>query len=167
MPVRWLNQIGALDREGSSWPPSHTKTQWTLGKDDAMQLEWTVSQARLYQLYATGLHARDYPQGAAGIVACFRDLGSIQLDPLPVMGRNHDLVIQSRVEGVHPGETLDLIHRERRGFEYWDKALCAITIESFPWFRALMSKGKKPMLGRSACSCVPGCGQECVSGDHC
>ena len=106
-----------------------------------MQLEWTVSQARLYQLYATGLHARDYPTGAAGIVASFRDLGSIQLDPLPVMGRNHDLVIQSRVEGVHPGELLDLIHRERLGFEYWDKALCAITIESFPWFRALMSKG--------------------------
>lgn len=100
-----------------------------------------MPQARLYQLYATGLHAKNYPTGAAGIVACFRDLGSIQLDPLPVMGRNHDLVIQSRVGGVHPGETLDLIHREQLGFEYWDKALCAITIESFPWFRALMSKG--------------------------
>ncbi len=106
-----------------------------------MQLEWSVAQARLYQLYATGLHGRDYEPGIAGIKACFNDLGSIQLDPLSVMGRNHDLVIQSRVEGVHPGETLDLIHRERRGFEYWDKALCAITIESFPWFRALMSKG--------------------------
>ncbi len=106
-----------------------------------MQLQWNVEQARLYQLYATGLHGRDYPAGIAGIAACFSDLGSIQLDPLPIMGRNHDLVIQSRVDGVHPGETLDCIHRERLGFEYWDKALCAITIESFPWFRALMNKG--------------------------
>jgi len=106
-----------------------------------MHLEWNVEQARLYQLYATGLHGRDYPTGIAGIAACFRDLGSIQLDPLPIMGRNHDLVIQSRVAGVHSGETLDLIHQERLGFEYWDKAVCAITIESFPWFRALMNKG--------------------------
>jgi len=100
-----------------------------------------VEQARLYQLYATGLHGRDYPTGIAGIAACFRDLGSIQLDPLLVMGRNHDLVIQSRVDGVHPGQTLDTIHQERLGFEYWDKAVCAISIESFPWFRALMNKG--------------------------
>ena len=106
-----------------------------------MQLHWSIEQARLYQLYATRLHGREYSTGAAGIAACFRDLGSIQLDPLPIMGRNHDLVIQSRVDGVHPGEILDLIHRERLGFEYWDKALCAITIESFPWFRALMNKG--------------------------
>ena len=106
-----------------------------------MQLQWNVEQARLYQLYATALHGRDYPAGIAGIAACFSDLGSIQLDPLPIMGRNHDLVIQSRIDGVHPGETLDYIHRERLGFEYWDKALCAITIESFPWFRALMNRG--------------------------
>jgi uncharacterized protein YcaQ len=45
------------------------------------------------------------------------------------------------VDGTHPGEFLDLLHRKRLGFEYWDKVLCAIPIEEFPWFRALMAAG--------------------------
>ncbi|MBT9130267.1 MAG: hypothetical protein DDT41_00540 [candidate division WS2 bacterium] len=106
-----------------------------------MELHWSIEQARLYQLWAVGLHGRVYEKGSAGIRACFRDLEGIQLDPLPVLGRNHDLVIQARVDGTHPGETLDLIHQERLGFEYWDKLLCVLPIEAFPTFRAFMSRG--------------------------
>ncbi len=36
---------------------------------------------------------------------------------------------------------LDLLHRERLGFEYWDKMLCAIPIAEFPLLRALMEAG--------------------------
>jgi hypothetical protein len=104
-------------------------------------LQWTIEQARLYQLWSVGLHGRSYEEGKAGIRASFQDLGGIQLDPLPILGRNHDLVIQSRVDGTRPGDTLDLIHEERLGFEYWDKGLCLLPIGTFPWFRALMAAG--------------------------
>ena len=60
---------------------------------------------------------------------------------MPVLGRSHDLVIQARVDGTHPGQVLDLVHRERLGFEYWDKMLSLIPIAHFPWFRALMEAG--------------------------
>ncbi len=113
-----------------------------------MELNWSIEQARLYQLRAIGLHGTLYPSGEAGIRACFRDLQGIQLDPLPVLGRNHDLVIQARVAGTHPGEALELIHRERLGFEYWDKVLCVIPIEEFPQFRALMTAGGEPWEAR-------------------
>ncbi|MBT9141186.1 MAG: hypothetical protein DDT30_01773 [Dehalococcoidia bacterium] len=113
-----------------------------------MELHWSIEQARLYQLWAVGLHGRVYEKGNAGIRACFRDLQGIQLDPLPVLGRNHDLVIQARVDGTHPGETLDLIHQERLGFEYWDKLLCVLPIEAFPAFRAFMSRGGGGPWGR-------------------
>lgn len=106
-----------------------------------MAMTWSIEEARRYQLYAVGLRGGAYAPGAPGIRACFRDLGGIQLDPLPVLGRNHDLVVQARVDGTHPGETLALIHEERLGFEYWDKVLCAIAIEEYPWFSALMRAG--------------------------
>ena len=106
-----------------------------------VKLRWAVEQARLFQLWATGLHRGGHPPGKKGIRACFCDLGGIQLDPLPVLGRNHDLVVQARVSGTHPDETLDLIHRERLGFEYWDKVLCVIGIEAFRHFRAFMASG--------------------------
>jgi len=106
-----------------------------------MELHWNDEQARLYQLWSVGLHGKTYPAGEAGIRQCFCNQGSIQLDPLPVLGRNHDLVIQARVDGTHPGETLDLIHRGRLGFEYWDKMLCCLPIENFPDYRAFMKSG--------------------------
>lgn len=109
-----------------------------------MPLNWSREEARLYQLAAVGLHGRSYPDGEEGIRLAFRDLRAVQLDPLPILGRNHDLVFQSRVEGTHPGVFLDLLHRERLGFEYWDKMLCAIPIAEFPLFRALMAGGGNP-----------------------
>jgi uncharacterized protein YcaQ len=111
----------------------------TVMAKDRAPLQWSVEQARVYQLWAVGLHGRAYPVGEDGIRKAFCDLGTIQLDPLPVLGRNQDLVIQARVDGTHPDETLDLIHRERIGFEYWNKALCIIPIEAFPQFRVLMT----------------------------
>jgi hypothetical protein len=101
-------------------------------------LQWSIEQARLYQLFAVGLYGRSYQEGRKGIRQAFYDLGVIQLDPLPVLGRNHDLVIQARVSGTHPDQTLNLIHNERLGFEYWDKVLCIIPIEEFSNFRVLM-----------------------------
>ena len=106
-----------------------------------MELHWTKEEARWYHLHSMGLHGRSYPPGEEGIRRCFPDLDVLQLDPLPVLGRSHDLVIQARVDGTHPGQVLDLIHRERLGFEYWDKMLSLIPIRHFPWFRALMEAG--------------------------
>jgi len=104
-------------------------------------LNWSREEARLYQLAAVGLHGKRYPEGEDGVREAFRDLRGVQLDPLPILGRNHDLVLQSRVDGTHPGTFLDLVHRERLGFEYWDKMLCAVPIEEFPLLRGLMEMG--------------------------
>ena len=106
-----------------------------------MELRWSVEQARRYQLWATHLIGANYPPGAGGIRRCFADLGSVQLDPLPVLGRNHDLVFQARVEHTHPGEALGLIHEERLGFEYWDKMLCAVSLDAYRLFSSLMDAG--------------------------
>ena len=106
-----------------------------------MELHWAKEEARWYHLYSLGLHGRSYPPGEEGIRRCFADLDVLQLDPLPILGRSHDLVIQARVDGTHPGQVLELVHRERLGFEYWDKMLSLIPIHHFPWFRPRMEAG--------------------------
>lgn len=106
-----------------------------------MELHWSKEEARVFHLYATGLRGHSYPKGEEGIRRCFADLGVLQLDPLPVLGRSHDLVIQARVNGTHPGQVLDLVHGERLGFEYWDKVLSLIPIDLYPQFRPLMDAG--------------------------
>lgn len=104
-------------------------------------LNWSREEARLYQLAAVGLHGRRYPEGDDGLREAFQDLRAVQLDPLPILGRNHDLVFQSRVACTHSGMFLDLLHHNRLGFEYWDKMLCAIPIAEFPLLRGLMEAG--------------------------
>jgi len=103
-----------------------------------MQLRWTQAQARLFQLHAVGLHGRAYPAGPDGVRACFADLDALQLDTLNILGRSHDLVVHARVDGTHPDEALELVHRERLGVEYWDKALCAVPVRHVPALRAVM-----------------------------
>jgi len=103
--------------------------------------EWAISQARRLQLWAVGLLEAPSPAGAESLRDVFRRLGGLQLDPLPILGRNHDLVVQSRLNGSHPGDVLSAIHANRWGFEYWDKALCVLPIEQYPMFHALMMAG--------------------------
>ncbi len=108
------------------------------------QLFWSEENARLFQLYAVGLHGKTYPKGKQGIASCFADLGVLQIDTLPILGRNHDLVMQARVDGVRPDLTLDTLHQDRLGFEYWDKVYCMIPVNHFPVLRHFMegSEGK-------------------------
>ena len=63
------------------------------------------------------------------------------MDTLPIVGRNHDLVIQSRMPEYKVGQLEDLAYTRQWGFEYYDKALCLIRMEDFPLFRSLMKKG--------------------------
>jgi uncharacterized protein YcaQ len=106
-----------------------------------MELHFSKEEARLFHLYALRLHGHRYPEGEEGVRECFADLDVLQLDPLPVLSRSHDLVIQARVDGTHPGQVLDLVHSERLGFEYWDKVLSLIPVEHYPWFRPWMEEG--------------------------
>jgi len=56
---------------------------------------------------------RSLPGGRAGILAVFDRLGSIQFDPIEVAGRNHDLVLLSRVAGYRREQTDELLYETR------------------------------------------------------
>ena len=97
-----------------------------------------VSDAKRIIFNATAIYSNE--RGKEGITKIFDRLKSIQLDTLPIVGRNHDLVFQSRMTDYKEGEFLEYAHKEKIGFEYVDKALCMIRMKDFPLFYSFMKK---------------------------
>ncbi|MHA1910926.1 MAG: DNA glycosylase AlkZ-like family protein [Candidatus Kariarchaeaceae archaeon] len=97
-----------------------------------------IPDAKRIIFNATAIYSNE--KGEKGIINVFEKLKSIQLDTLPIVGRNHDLVFQSRMDDYKEGEFLEYAHNEKIGFEYVDKALCMIKIEDFPLFYSFMKK---------------------------
>jgi hypothetical protein len=82
-------------------------------------------------------------EGADGVLDLFRHLGCIQYDPIDIVGRNPDLVLQSRVVGYRPSLLDELMYNERRLYVGWDKMAAIVQSVDWPSFarhRALMVK---------------------------
>jgi uncharacterized protein YcaQ len=75
----------------------------------------------------------------AGTERAMRALEHLQLDPLNVVARAHDLMLQSRVIGYRPGDWARLTHDKRRFFE-WGGWLAVRPIEELPHWRVLMRR---------------------------
>ena len=78
---------------------------------------------------------RSLPSGPDGVLAVFDRLGSIQFDPIDVVGRNHDLVLLSRVAGYRREMTDRLLYEERSLFETYNKGLSLVPTSELPWYR--------------------------------
>lgn len=61
------------------------------------------------------------------IVAYIRKVGCIQYDPLNVVGRNPDLVLQSRCGSYRKNDIEKHLYSDRVLFDVWDKnmSICA------------------------------------------
>lgn len=56
--------------------------------------------------------------GRDGTVDAIRELGRLQLDPVSLVARSHDLVLASRVMGYHPDYLNEIAYDKRLFFEY-------------------------------------------------
>jgi uncharacterized protein YcaQ len=82
-------------------------------------------------------------EGKAGILDLIRHVGCIQFDPIDVVGRNPDLVLQSRVAAYRPSLLDELLYTDRHLADGWDKMACIHLTADWPYFarhRALMRK---------------------------
>ena len=71
------------------------------------------------------------PATAAGIMDVIRDLGCLQLDPINVVARSHQLVLFSRL-GAYDLAHLDaLLWEERQLFEYWAHCASIVLTEDY------------------------------------
>jgi hypothetical protein len=78
----------------------------------------TETTARRFLLGTQGLWPTRRFAGKEGAAEALVMLGRLQLDPVSLVARSHDLVLMSRVRDYVPRYLQELIYRDRRFFEY-------------------------------------------------
>jgi len=72
----------------------------------------------------------------------FDRLGSIQFDPIEIAGRNHDLVLLSRVAGYRRELTDRLLYEKRCLYETYNKGLSIVPTAELPWYRIAWDRAR-------------------------
>jgi uncharacterized protein len=90
------------------------------------------STARRFVLGGQGLWPGRRWKGREGLREALRHVGSIQVDPLNVVGHSQDLVALSRVDGYRPQHLERALYRDRSLFE-WGGNLQIRPTEAFPY----------------------------------
>ena len=91
-------------------------------------MKLTLEQARNYLIC---LHFGPHRQA---LMDHMHGLRSVQFDPLDVVGRNADLVLQSRINRYKPAMLYDTLYKDRLLMDGFDKCLCIYPIEEYPHF---------------------------------
>jgi uncharacterized protein YcaQ len=100
-------------------------------------------QARRFLLYHQFLSPPRRLKGRQGIRAFIEQVGCIQFDPINVVGRNPDLVLQSRIRKYRPEQLEALLYEDRHLLDGWDKMQSIFDMRDWPYFsrhRTLMRK---------------------------
>lgn len=93
-----------------------------------------LQTARQFLLQRHGLSGPSRFVGGQGIMEYVAMVDSIQYDPIDICGRNTDLVLQSRVPGYKKQMLWNLLYRERKLVDYFDKELCVFAAAEWPCF---------------------------------
>jgi hypothetical protein len=78
---------------------------------------------------------RSLPDDPSSVLTVMDQLGSLQFDPLDIAGRNHDLVLASRVAGYQRAWTDDHLYDTRVFYETYNKGLSLVPTAEMPWYR--------------------------------
>ncbi len=113
------------------------------------KLTITNQQARRFILAHQGLWPPHELAGKSGVLDHVRRVGCIQFDPLNIVGRNPELVLQSRVADFRPAMLRELLYQERALVDGWDKMMSIYPVEDWPYFQrrrdsARRHPGKSP-----------------------
>ncbi len=68
------------------------------------------------------------------VVKYIRKVGCIQYDPLDVVGRNPDLVLQSRCSKYLKDDIEQYLYKDRVLFDVWDKNMSICPVADWPYF---------------------------------
>ena len=92
------------------------------------------TSARKIMLASQGLYPPRSWAGKRGAKSFLKKVRSIQFDPINVVGRNPDLVLQSRVKDFQADLLDDLLYKERYLVDNWDKMASLSLAEDWPCF---------------------------------
>lgn len=82
-------------------------------------------------------------EGKLGIENYIKKVGCIQFDPLDVVGRNPDLMMQSRIKDYSPKMLNELLYEDRVLIDGWDKMMSIHHVEDWPYLKRIRDEHAK------------------------
>jgi uncharacterized protein YcaQ len=90
---------------------------------------------------------RSLPAKPESVLRVVDRLGSLQFDPLEIAGRNHDLVLLSRIAGYRRDWTDHWLYEDRRLYETYNKGLSIVPAAEMPWYRLTWDRNHARLSG--------------------
>lgn len=94
----------------------------------------TNRQARQFILLKHGLLGEHRFTGKHGVLDFISRVGCVQFDPVDVCGRSADITLNSRVKGYTKEMLDELLYKDRRLIDFFDKNLSIFAVEDLPIF---------------------------------
>ena len=101
-----------------------------------------IDTARRFILGKQGLWPGRRWRGIAGTERAMRAMEYLQLDPLQIIARSHDITLHSRVLDYTPGQWEDLAYQQRKFFD-WGGWLAARPMDELPHWRVVMRRERE------------------------
>lgn len=95
----------------------------------------SVNEARIFLIAYQGLNDGVSNQEENLVLKYFAKVGCIQFDPLNIVGRNADLVLQSRIKNYNSSILYELLYEKRCLVDGWDKMMAIYRQEDWPYFK--------------------------------
>ena len=98
-----------------------------------------LQSARRYILGKQGLWPGRRWRGQKGVEQAMRAMEYVQLDPLQIVARSHDIALHSRALGYTPGLWEKAAYQQRKFFD-WGGWLAARSMDELPHWRVVMRR---------------------------
>lgn len=73
--------------------------------------------------------------GSDGIMKFIKQAGCVQYDPIDSCGRSHSLALLSRIENYSDDLLFDLLYKDRRLFDWYDKNMSICLLSDWSYFK--------------------------------
>lgn len=111
-----------------------------------MTISLDIATARRFILGKQGLWPGRRYRGSAGAEQAMRAMEYLQLDPLQVIARSHEITLHSRVLDYTPGMWEELAYGQRRFFD-WGGWLAVRPMDELPHWRVVMRRERDGVAG--------------------
>lgn len=107
------------------------------------KITMSKGELRKFLVMYQGLSSPKSFDGEEVIKSFINRVGCIQYDPLNMVGRNADLVLQSRVENYNTMMLETLLYNKREIIDGWDKMMAIYSVNDWPYFERVRLRRKE------------------------
>ncbi|MFP4457185.1 MAG: DNA glycosylase AlkZ-like family protein [Clostridia bacterium] len=98
-------------------------------------MELTIKQTKRFILLKQGLLGEHRYINKEGVYQYIEDVNCIQFDPIDMCGKNHELVLQARVNNFSKSMLYELLYKDRELIDYYDKNMSILPTKDWPYFK--------------------------------